>query len=481
MRMTWAIMIWKSKRHDHESEYDMEINYNAPKHIYFIGIGGISMSGLATIMLKAGFKVSGSDPTESELTRSLEREGAVIYYDQTTHHIEDDVDLVVYTAAIKKENPEYIYMNEKGFENMSRAEFLGLLMKNYKTPIAVSGTHGKTTTTSMLSEILLEADTDPTLSVGGVLESIGTNTRAGGDDYFLFEACEYTDSFLHFFPKISIILNVEEDHLDYFKDIDAIRCSFNRFAKINPETGLLVINGEIPAIEKVLDGVKCPVITYGSSDEYDVYADNITFDDNAHPTYTYHDKRSGESFDVTLAVTGIHNVYNSLAAIAVARYLDITPETIGAALKKCSGSKRRFEHRGSFNGVEVIDDYAHHPTEIKATLEAAGKIKHKDLWCVFQPHTYTRTKAFLHEFAEALSAADHVVLAPVYPAREKDIYGCNSQNLYEEIQKTGTDCYYLKTFEDILSHLYKNCINGDLLITLGAGDVVKIADKLTSK
>ena len=186
----------------------MMIDFNEPKLIYFIGIGGIRMSGLARIMLKNGFKISGSDPAESDLTRALEREGAVIYYDQTTHHIEDDVDLVVYTAAVKQDNPEYIYMNEKGFDHMSRAEFLGLLMKNYKIPIAVAGTHGKTTTTSMLAEILLEADTDPTLSVGGVLESIGTNTRPGGDRYFLFEACEYTDSFLHFFPKISIILNV---------------------------------------------------------------------------------------------------------------------------------------------------------------------------------------------------------------------------------------------------------------------------------
>lgn len=459
----------------------MEINFNRPMHVYFIGIGGISMSGLASILLKEGFRVSGSDSKESDLTRKLESEGAVIYYDQTTHHIEDDVDLVVYTAAIKEENPEFVYMKESGKPGMTRAEFLGLLMKNYNTPIAISGTHGKTTTTSMLSEIMLAANTDPTLSVGGVLRSIGSNIRVGGPEYFVFEACEYTNSFLSFFPKISIILNVEEDHLDFFKDIHDIRNSFNKFASILPEDGLLVINGETEGLDTIVSGIKAPIITFGSDDRFDYYADNIIFDDGGHPAFDCHNKSTGECFHVVLSVTGIHNVYNALAAIAVSDYLGISHEAVYEGLSSCSGSKRRFEHRGSFNGVEVVDDYAHHPTEIAATLKAARNLKHNSLWVAFQPHTYTRTKAFLHEFAEALSIADHVVLADVYPAREKDIYGCNSSNLYEELKRLNCDVNYFHSFEEILVYLHKNCINGDLLITCGAGDIVKIADELTSK
>ncbi len=459
----------------------MNIDFNTPKHVYFIGIGGISMSGLASILLSQGYKVSGSDSKESELTRELEAKGATVYYGQEESHIPSDADLVVYTAAIRETNPEYIHMKESGIPHMTRAEFLGLLMKNYKIPVAISGTHGKTTTTSMISEIFLEAEFNPTLSVGGIVQSVGSNTRVGGSDYFVFEACEYTNSFLSFFPKISVILNVEEDHMDFFKDIDDIRNSFNKFAQILPSDGLLVINGEIPSIEKVTDNVACPVVTYGSNDCFDYWPSNISFDDEARPSYICHVKKTGEAFKVTLGVTGKHNVMNSLAAIAVADSLGVGHETTVKALTACSGSKRRFEHRGSFNGVTVIDDYAHHPTEIEATLKACENYPHKTLWCAFQPHTYTRTKAFLNDFARVLSLADHVVLADVYPAREKDIYGCNSSNLYEEIVKLGTRCTYLHSFEEIEEFLHKNCINGDLLITMGAGDIVKIADNLTSE
>ncbi|MCR4960532.1 MAG: UDP-N-acetylmuramate--L-alanine ligase [Lachnospiraceae bacterium] len=456
------------------------IDFDHPIHIYFIGIGGISMSGLAGILLSKGFKISGSDSKESDLTKNLEAQGANVFYGQEESHIPDDADLIVYTAAIRENNPEYIHMKSCGIPYLSRAEFLGLLMKNYKVPVAVAGTHGKTTTTTMLSEIFLKADLDPTITVGGVVKSVGSNIRNGAMDYFVFEACEYTNSFLSFFPKVSVILNVEEDHLDFFKDIDDIRNSFNRFAKLLPADGLLVINGEIEGIEKVTKDVACPIVTYGSDDRFDYWPSDITFDDKACPSYICHVKKTGESFTVKLDVTGVHNVMNSLAAIAVSDAVKVPREALLSALSECSGSKRRFEYRGSFNGVTVIDDYAHHPTEIKATLKASMNYPHKKLWCVFQPHTYTRTKAFLHEFAEVLSLADHVVLADVYPAREKDIYGCNSSNLYEELKKLGTDCTYLHSFEEIEEFLHKNCINGDLLITMGAGDVVKIADRLTS-
>ena len=461
----------------------MEINFNEPKHVYFIGIGGISMSGLASILLKEGFTVSGSDAKESDLTRKLEKEGANIYYGQEVSHLSGCEDLVVYTAAIKEDNPEFIKMRELNLPSLTRADFLGLLMKNYKTPIAVSGTHGKTTTSTMISEIFLKGNYDPTITVGGVLNSIGQNIMVGGPDYFIFEACEYTNSFLSFFPKISVILNIEEDHLDFFKDINDIRASFKRFAELLPEDGLLVINGEIPNISEIVKDIKCPYLTYGFDESNAIYADNISFDELAHGSFTCHLDLDGEkeSFGVTLGVTGRHNISNALSAILVARYLGVPVDAIKEALKECTGSKRRFEKKGVVNGITIIDDYAHHPTEIKASLTAAKNYPHNKLYVVFQPHTYTRTKAFLPEFAEALSIADKVILTDVYAAREKDVYGCNTSNLYELMKEKNCDVCYIKDFKEIEKYVLSNCTTGDLLITMGAGDVVNIADSLVSK
>ncbi len=459
----------------------MNINFDKPMHVYFIGIGGISMSGLASILLTNGFKVSGSDAKESELTRKLISEGATVYYGQETSHIPADAELIVYTAAIREGNAEYTAMMNSDIPHMTRAEFLGELMKNYRLPIAISGTHGKTTTTTMLSEILMEAELDPTLSVGGVVKSINSNIRVGGPDYFVFEACEYTNSYLSFFPKISIILNIEEDHLDFFKDINDIRDSFRRFAELLPEDGLLVINGEIDNYKEIVKNIKCPYVTYGFSPVFDFYATDVHFDKDGHPAFTCHVKKTGGEFDVSLSTTGRHNVSNALAAIAVARNIKVSASRIREALKKCDGSKRRFEILGEFNGVTVVDDYAHHPSEIAATLKAAKNRPHNRLWVVFQPHTYTRTKAFLNEFAESLAIADKVVLTDVYAAREKDIYGVNSQNLYELMKSNGTDITYIKDFKDIENFVKENCTTGDLLITMGAGDVVNIGQNLVSK
>lgn len=455
----------------------MRINFDKPMHVYFIGIGGISMSGLASILLAEGFEVSGSDAKESELTRKVESEGATVYYGQEVSHITGNEDLVVYTAAIRETNPEYIKMIETGVPHMTRAEFLGCLMQNYDTPIAISGTHGKTTTTTMISEILLAADLDPTISGGGVIQSINSNMKVGSPDYFVFEACEYTNSFLSFFPRVSVILNIEEDHLDFFKDLADIRNSFMRFTEILPEDGLLVINSEINNYKEITAHAKCPYVTYGFDSGADFYATDISFDENGCPSFTCHVK-AGDEFKVTLATTGIHNVSNALAAIAVAVSLNVRRESICEALKACTGSKRRFERKGTFNGVTVIDDYAHHPTEIKATLTAASKVAHNRLWCIFQPHTYTRTKAFLTEFAEVLKLADKVILTDVYAAREKDIYGVNARTLYEEMVKQGTDVTYISDFSEIEKFVLENCTKDDLLITMGAGDVVNIAENL---
>lgn len=454
-----------------------KIDFKKPIHIHFIGIGGISMSGLAEILLNEDFKVSGSDSKESPLTKKLESQGAVIHYGQKAENITEHIDLVIYTAAIRRENPELIEAVSRKIPMLTRAELLGQLMSNYKTPIAVSGTHGKTTTTSMISHVLLAGNTDPTISVGGILKAIGGNIRVGNSETFITEACEYTNSFLNFLPKIGIILNIEEDHLDFFKDIEDIRHSFRQFAALIPADGCLIINGEIDNYQEITQGLPCQVITYGLHRNYDYSAQNIGFDEQGNVSYDFYLKGNFIK-RVALSVTGDHNVSNSLSAIAIGHLLNLSSEVIQEGLQSFKGTDRRFEYKGERNGVTIIDDYAHHPTEIKATLQAAKHYPHEKLWCVFQPHTYTRTKAFFSEFAQALSHADHVVLADIYAARETDNLGVSSEGLAAEIKKHGADAYYLPSFEEIEKFLLDHCQNGDLLITMGAGNVVSIGEDL---
>ena len=454
-----------------------QINFNNPIHIYFIGIGGISMSGLAEILLSEGFRISGSDRSPSPLTRRLEEQGAVVYYGQREENLSPDIDLVVYTSAIKPDNPEMIATKNLGIALLTRAQLLGQMMKNYKTPIAVSGTHGKTTTTSMVSQILLENDDDPTLSIGGIYKPIGGNIRVGNSDRFVTEACEYTNSFLSFNPKISIILNIEEDHLDFFKDIDDIRNSFHEFARLLPTDGTLIINGDIERCEELTSDLACKIVTYGSSSDYDYYPTNITYDESGCPSFHLM-RRNGKEEVFSLRVPGEHNIYNAMAAIALADLLGISDDVTARALLNYGGTDRRFEYKGKVNGFTIIDDYAHHPTEIKATLLAAKNYPHRTTWCVFQPHTYTRTKAFLTDFAKALSLADEVILADIYAAREKDTLGISSRTLQAEIEKLGHRCFYFPSFEEIQNFLLTNCTKDDLLITMGAGDVVKIGENL---
>ncbi len=454
-----------------------KIDFQKPEHVHFIGIGGISMSGLAEILLKEGFTISGSDTKPSELTEHLCAMGADIFYPQKAENVIPGIDVVVYTAAIHEDNAEYIEVKRQGIPMLSRAELLGQLMHNYETPIAVSGTHGKTTTTSMLSHILLEAQTDPTISVGGILNAIGGNIRVGNSEIFLTEACEYTNSFLNFFPKISIILNVEEYHMDFFKDIHDIRSSFHKFASILPKDGTLIINKNIEAMETITDGLDCQVLTYSETQAADYSAANITFDEIGNASFDL--IRHGEYVGpIKLSVAGNHNVSNALSVIAAADLLDIPFTAIQAGLRSFTGTNRRFQYKGERNGFTIIDDYAHHPTEIKATLTSAQNYPHKDIWCIFQPHTYTRTKAFFHEFAEALSLADHVILADIYAARETDTLGMSSEGLCEEVKKLGVDAYYLPSFAAIEKFVLEKVIHGDLLITMGAGDVVNIGDSL---
>lgn len=460
-----------------------QVDFSQPASIYFVGIGGISMSGLAEILKDAGFQVSGSDRSRSAITENLERKGITVFYGQKAENITKDLSCVVFTSAIREDNPEYIATMEQGIPTLTRAQLLGQMMKNYQTPIAVSGTHGKTTTTSMISDILLKADTDPTLLEGGMLKSIGGNIRVGKSGYFLTEACEYTNSFLSFFPKISIILNIEEDHLDFFKDLADIRRSFHEFAGLLPKDGCLIINGNIENYKELTDDLACPVITCCDSEitstgePADYYPTDISYDDLGHASFTVNTKGKAPRH-IKLSVPGKHNINNAIASIALADVLQIEDTVIADALQAFTGTDRRFEYKGTIGGVTVIDDYAHHPTEIEATLNAAANAPHKTLWCVFQPHTYTRTKAFMKDFAKALSLADKVILADIYAARETDRLGISSETLQKEIQALGQECYYFPTFDEIENFLLENCINGDMLITMGAGDVHKIGENL---
>ena len=457
-----------------------KLDFTKPVNVHFMGIGGISMSGLAEILHDRGFKVTGSDRSKSSITEALSEKGISIKYGQVKENITDDIDLLVYTAAISADNEELLEAKRRGIECISRADMLGQIMKNYKVPIAVSGTHGKTTTTSMIATILMEAESDPTVTVGGMLDCIGGNLKIGQSDLFLTEACEYTNSFLSFFPKIEVILNIEEDHLDFFKDINDIRNSFRRFSEIPGEDGLLIISADIDNYEEIVKDAKCKVITFGNSEKADYQASKLEFDEKGMARFNV--SRNGNIGErIELSVPGNHNVTNALASIAVADYIGIDTKTIKDALFKFHGANRRFQIKGEVNGITVIDDYAHHPTEIKATLNAARNFKNKKLTVVFQPHTYSRTKALFDDFVDALMLADRIILTEIYAAREKNTIGISSRDLEKALREKGADVIFLENFDDIEKFILANCRSGELLITMGAGNVDIIGDALLKK
>ena len=454
------------------------IDFQKPIHVHFIGIGGISMSGLAEILLNRHFTVTGSDMQASDMTKHLEETGAKVVIGQKAENITDDIDLVVYTAAIHESNEEFAAAKNKGIPMMTRAALLGQIMANFAKSIAVAGTHGKTTTTSMITEILLAGNCDPTISVGGILHSIGGNVRVGKSDIFVTEACEYTNSFLSFNPTMNIILNVKEDHLDFFKDIDDIRHSFKLFTEKLPSDGTLIINTDIDNYEYFYQDTDCEVITFGSDPAKSMYsASDITYDELGRCTYSL--LINGEKADtITLGVPGLHNVYNSLAAIAAARKLSVDMEHIKAGLSNFKGTNRRFEKKGTFNGVTVIDDYAHHPDEIRATLSSAAHYPHNNVWVVFQPHTYSRTKTLLDDFAKALLNFDNIIVLDIYAARETNTFGISSKDLVNKIISLGKDAKYIPDFEECVNYLKNNVSKNDIIMTLGAGTVTKIGPML---
>lgn len=443
------------------------------KKVHFIGIGGVSMSGLAAVLLNAGYKVSGSDSKESEITNRLKEEGAKIYIGHKKENLEN-VDIVVYTAAISDDNPEIIKAKEDNLILMDRAEFLGQIMKGHKFNVAVAGTHGKTTTTSMISHVALSANLDPTILVGGDLDIINGNFRVGNSEYFITEACEYKQSFLRFFPYVGIILNIDADHLDFYKDINHIKDTFKEFVALIPEDGYIIGNADDEKVLEVIKDAKCNVLTYGINNG-DIQARNIEFNEKGCATF---DVFKGEEklLSLSLNVPGMHNVSNSLSAVCVGEIFNIDSKSIISGLSSFGGAHKRFEYKGTKNGVTVIDDYAHHPVEIKATLSTAKKMKNNKIICVFQPHTYTRTKTLFDDFVKCFDDCDELVLMDIYAAREKDLGEVSSDQLGEAIRKHGVKCKNVHSHEEALDYVNANLSEGDLLLTVGAGDVVKVGE-----
>ena len=444
-------------------------------NVHFIGIGGINMSALAEICINKGYKVSGSDIQDSYLVEHLRSLGAKIYIGHSRENISDDINLVIYTAAIDKNNEEFLEAKGRNILMIDRAAFLGQIMREYKNSIAVSGTHGKTSTTSMLSTIFNYAKKDPTILVGGNLSTIGGNVRIGNSEHFITEACEYVDSFLNFNPFIAIVLNVEEDHLDYFSGIDEIKASFNKFGKLLPPDGYFIINGDNENTRDITYEVEANVVKFGQRSDNDAIISDICYDEEGYSVFNL--KYKGINLGrFSLSVYGVHNVYNATAAIIAAIESNIDIEEIRKAIKTYTGVGRRFEKKGEYNNALIVDDYAHHPTEVKATLSAAKNLRKKRMWVVFQPHTYSRTKSLLKEFSEAFYAADKVIITDIYAAREKDPGDISSKDLVEKLYQNNVDAQYMPTFEEIAQYLMKELQEDDLLLTCGAGPVNKVGE-----
>ena len=450
------------------------------KNIHCIGIGGIGVSALAKILASRGYNVSGSDMKASEMTEQLEELGIKVYIGHKAENVEN-ADLVVYSAAIAPENPEIKRTMELGIQLCSRAELLGTLMNEFETSIAVSGTHGKTTTTSMVSLILENAKLKPTIFVGGNLAEIGGNVKVDDGKFFVAEACEYRDSFLQLRPKIEIILNIDSDHLDYFKDIEHIVDSFDKFVSFVPDDGAIIAYDANPFVNEVIKG-HSNAVTYGYNKNSVYYITDVAFSDGMP---SFHVNYNGEDFGkIQLDIPGEHNILNATAAFACCHMLGVDPAVIRATLEKFTGTQRRFDVKGVFgNGFKLVDDYAHHPAEIKATLSAADNLPHEKLWCLFQPHTYTRTLALFDEFAEAFTKADVLILADIYAAREKNIYEISSEKLKNEIKRVHPDkeVMFISDFDEMADYVLKNAGKGDLVITMGAGDIYRVGDIIREK
>lgn len=445
------------------------------KKIHFVGIGGSGMCPLAEILHNEGFEITGSDTSESDTLQRIRSYGIPV----TMGHYPENVigaDLVVYTAAVKLDNPELVSAREHNIPAVERCIMLGAVVSKYNKSIAVCGTHGKTTTTSMITQILTMADYDPTAIIGAKLPFIGGNSRVGKSDFMVCEACEYVDTFLHIYPAVSVILNVDADHLDYFGTLERIEESFTKFA--NQTSSLIVVNGDDKNTMLCIDNMNKngqKIVTFGFGKNNDFRAE-ITGESSVCDSFDI--IHNGQKItSVQLKVPGKFNVMNALASAATAITLGIAPEKVSDALAEFRGAHRRFEILGKPCGITVADDFAHHPTELRATLTTAMSMGFKNVWAVFQPHTYSRTAMFLDDFADALSVPDHTILSEILAVRETNTYNIYAKNLADKID----GCVWFKTFEEITDYVTKLARPGDLIITIGGGNVYMCANMIMKK
>jgi len=455
-------------------------NLKKYKTIHMIGIGGVSMSGIAEILKFWGFTVTGSDTSSSDTTNKLINNGISV---TIGHNIENvaKADVVVYSAAVKKDDVELVKAHELNIPTIERGTFLGEITKAFNNTICISGTHGKTTTTSMVSMCFLEGQMDPSIQVGAYLKPLDGNYRVGKSDYFIIEACEYVESYLKLFPKTEVILNIDNDHLDYFGTLENIVHSFGKYVNLLPEDGLLVLNWDDENCRAIAKNTLAKTVTYGiENDSANFFARNISFNKDGFATFdVYYNNNFYKT--ISLSVPGIHNVLNSLACIAVCHEYGIEKEHIKNALKKYTGAHRRFEYVGSFNkGVRIYDDYGHHPTEIFATSHALKQKQYRQSWVVFQPHTYSRTKNILDDFAKSLLDFDHVIVTDIYAAREDNTFNISSEDLVRKLESYGKKALYIPDFDEIIKYLKERTIENDIVLTLGAGTVTNIGPKLAT-
>lgn len=445
-------------------------NLDNIKKIHFIGIGGSGMFPLAQVAQSFGINITGSDVYESDTLQKVKNLGIEVFLSHDSSNITDQ-DAVVYSAAIKESNPEIQEAKKKNIPIIKRSEFMGIIFENYKDSIGVSGTHGKTTTTSMITTILLDAKKEPTAIVGGTILKLNSNSCIGNSEIIVGEACEYADSFLQLSPRISVITNVDEDHLDYFGSFENLKKSFTKYASQTKE--LIVINGDNIPSRECTDNINVDKIYFGLSSINDFYAKNITFNKRQQASFSIFNNEN-KIVDISLSIPGEHNIYNAMAAFCVCSKLGVEVNTIAESLKNFGGTHRRFETIIEKNGITVVDDFAHHPTEISTTLTAASKMGFKKVWAIFQPHTYSRTSMLLDDFAKALSIADRVIVSEILPVRETNIYNIHSTDLTKKIPNS----IYLETFKEISEYITKNVQPGDLVLTLGGGNVYECANMI---
>ena len=439
---------------------------------HLVGIGGVSMSPLAEVLAGMGMRITGSDMRESATVEHLRSLGIQISIGHTAANV-GDVDLIVRTAAVHDDNPEISEARRRGIPVFERAQAWGSIMRSYKNALCISGTHGKTTTTSMCTHIAMAAQADPTVMIGGTLPLLGAGHRVGQGDTIILESCEYCNSFLSFFPTVAVILNIEADHLDFFQDLEDVEHSFRTFADLVPENGLIIANRDDANTMKTLEGETRRVITFGLS-EGDVHAGDLTWEKGL-PAFDV--VYRGEAFaHVSLKVPGAHNVLDALAAAASAIALGMPARAVEEGLAAFRGAGRRFEHKGSCNCAEVYDDYAHHPGELRALLSTAKTLGYERVVCAFQPHTYTRTKALFDDFVEVLRESDLTLLAEIFAAREVNTIGISSRDLANKIPGSR----YFATLPELTAHLKEIARPGDLILTVGAGDIYTVGEALVA-